>query len=173
MSEPLDEEKEEAEKVAKMLEQERDEISLKADNAMLDIFGSNSENQMQNLLGNEKEQTNEFDFGEKLTGTIVAVTSNSVLLDINAKSEGIIDLKELEKNGELKLKVGDTLTAYFDGMENGEICLSSKMRSDNVDTSALQHAYENAIPIDGKVVDTMKAGLSIKLGGARAFCPSS
>ncbi len=111
--------------------------------------------------------------GEKVAGVVVDITRSSILLDVNAKSEGILDRSLLEEEGELTVKVGDTVEAYYVGQDGGEIVLTTKMKSQDVDDAELENAFNAQIPVEGKVEGTNSAGLEVKVGSARGFCPAS
>ena len=57
---------------------------------------------------------NRFEIGEALETEIVAITDNTIFLDLSAKSEGVLDRTELEDdNGNVSVKEGDKITVYF------------------------------------------------------------
>ncbi len=125
------------------------------------------------LAGDPDDLKKGFDPGEKVSGIVVSITSSSILVDIGAKSEGILERSAFEEDGKLTIAEGDTVEAYFVGMENGEIVLATKMKSHEVDDAELQQAYEAQIPVEGKVTGTNNAGLEVSVGGIRGFCPAS
>ena len=65
-----------------------------------------------------------FEPGEKVTGRSTAITDNTVFVDIHAKSEGLIDRVQLEKDGELKYAEGDEIEAFFAHSRGGELHLT-------------------------------------------------
>lgn len=114
-----------------------------------------------------------FEPGSKLSGEIIAIDNKSVFVDINAKSEGIINREELvDKEGNLTVKEGDIIDAYFVSDKNGEITLTVKMTGKFINKH-LNEAYDSGIPIEGKVVAERKGGYSVKLSDKEAFCPFS
>jgi small subunit ribosomal protein S1 len=125
------------------------------------------------LEGGGNDLKRGFNPGEKINGIVTTITANSILLDINAKSEGIIDRSQFETEDGLSIRTGDSVEAYFVGMEHGEIALTTKMKSQDVDRAELQNAYQAGIPVEGKVTGENKAGLEITIGGVRGFCPAS
>ena len=55
----------------------------------------------------------DFKAGDKVEGVVTMIGENSVFVDINGKSEGIIPKTELIKNDEISVSEGDTISAYF------------------------------------------------------------
>lgn len=114
-----------------------------------------------------------FEPGAKVCGTVIAIDKKSVFLDINSKSEGIINREEfVDKEGALTVNVGDKIDAYFVSEKGGEIILTVKMSGKSV-AGHLEDAYRSGIPIEGKVVEERKGGYLVKISGKDAFCPYS
>ncbi|MBN2643141.1 MAG: S1 RNA-binding domain-containing protein [Victivallales bacterium] len=111
--------------------------------------------------------------GEKVTGTVCAIDDKTVYLDVHSTSEGLIHREELvDANGELPVKVGDQLEAFYMDSENGGLNFSVKMTSSQAN-SQLDEAFANGIPVEGKVTGERKGGLTVKIAGDEAFCPFS
>ena len=111
--------------------------------------------------------------GDKVSGEIIAIDRRSVFVDINAKSEGIINREEfLDKEGNLTVSEGDIIDAYFVSDKHGEITLTVKMTGKFVNRH-LDEAYESGIPVEGKVTAERKGGYSVKISDKEAFCPYS
>lgn len=117
--------------------------------------------------------------GQEIEAQIVAITGDCVFIDLNAKSEGIIDKAELlDKDGTCTLEEGRSIKAYFLGEKNGEMRFTTrlaadKLSKDKADTSMLEQAWKGGIPVEGKVEREIKGGFEVKLGNARGFCPYS
>ncbi len=126
-----------------------------------------------NLLKQEKvepEQKN-VTVGQKVSGTIQKVDSSSAFVDFGGRSEAVIDLQELRgPSGEVTVKEGEKLEAYVSSLE-GEIRLTKSLKSSS--REAIRDAFENGVPIDGRITGFNKGGLVVNLGGMRAFCPMS
>lgn len=126
--------------------------------------------QMAGKAGNIKI---EFETGSKVSGTVIAIDKKSVFLDINSKSEGIINREELvDKEGNLTVNIGDKIDAYFVSDKSGEITLTVKMSGKFV-AGHLEDAYRSSIPVEGKVTEERKGGYLVKISGKDAFCPYS
>ena len=114
------------------------------------------------------------EIGQQIETEIVAVTDTTIFLDLNAKSEGVLDRAELaDENGEVSVKEGDKIKVYFTGEVHGEMRFTTKISGGKADLSMLENAYQNHIPVEGHVEKEIKGGFEVKLGGSRAFCPYS
>ena len=112
--------------------------------------------------------------GQEIETEVVAVTNDTIFLDLNAKSEGVLDKAELvDKDGNCSVKEGDKIKAYFVGNKNGEMTFTTKIAGEKADKSMLENAYKNQIPVEGKVEKEIKGGFEVRIGNARAFCPFS
>jgi small subunit ribosomal protein S1 len=120
-----------------------------------------------------KEQ--DFKVGDIVSGKVVEVQSDYVLVDINYKSEGLIPINEFRVvDGVREVKPGDTVEVLIDRIENenGMIVLS-KDKADMLRAwSDISKAAENEEVIEGTVIAKVKGGLSVDIG-VKAFLPGS
>ncbi|KHD89514.1 MAG: 30S ribosomal protein S1 [Bdellovibrio sp. ArHS] len=120
-----------------------------------------------------KEQ--DFKVGDVVTGAVVEVQSDYVLVDINYKSEGLIAINEFRiVDGVREVKAGDKVEVLIDRIENenGMIVLS-KDKADMLRAwTDISKAAENEEVIEGTVVAKVKGGLSVDIG-VKAFLPGS
>lgn len=117
---------------------------------------------------------NRFEIGEAFETEIVAITDTTIFLDLSAKSEGILDRAELaDENGNVSVKEGDKIKVFFTGEVHGEMRFTTKIAGGKADTSMVENAWKNGIPVEGKVDAEIKGGFQIKIGENRAFCPYS
>ncbi len=122
----------------------------------------------------EQRNLNKLVPGQEISTVIAAISGDTVFLDLSAKSEGVLDANELkDKDGNLKVKEGDTIKAFFTGLKNGEMTFTTKIAGEKADNSMLENAYKNHIPVEGSVEKEIKGGFEVKIGQARAFCPYS
>ena len=116
-----------------------------------------------------------FNMGDIVSGTVVEVQSDYVLVDINYKSEGLIPINEFRVvDGVRSVKPGDTVEVLIDRIENenGMIGLS-KNKADMMRAWAdISKAAENEEVIEGTVIAKVKGGLSVDIG-VTAFLPGS
>jgi small subunit ribosomal protein S1 len=112
------------------------------------------------------------DGGKQLVGTVIAVSGDSVFLDIGFKSEGILPLSALQSAGET-VKPGDKLPVSVKGRDpEGYYQLTRAKVSRPKDWSALEKAFADKATIVGTVTGVIKGGLSVDVG-VRAFMPAS
>lgn len=117
---------------------------------------------------------NKMEIGQQIETEVVAVTDDTVFLDLNLKSEGVLDAAELkDEGGKITVKEGDKIKVFFIGEKGGEMRFSTKIAGENADDSMLENAFKNGIPVEGHVEKEIKGGFEVKLGDKRAFCPYS
>ena len=115
-----------------------------------------------------------FEVGEKITGTIVGFSSENAFIGISGKSEGLLSIQELQnEEGELTHKKGDTLEAYVVSTGRGEIRLTSTIGKGAASPQILAMAYKHGIPVEGRVTAATKGGYSVSVSEVRCFCPFS
>jgi small subunit ribosomal protein S1 len=112
------------------------------------------------------------DGGKQLEGTVIAITADSVILDIGFKSEGILPLSAFESVGET-VKPGINLLVSVKGRNpEGYYELTRAKVERPRDWSALEKAFAEKATIVGTVTGVIKGGLSVDVG-VRAFMPAS
>jgi small subunit ribosomal protein S1 len=118
-------------------------------------------------------KSSEFEEGEVVRGRVVHVGSSEVLVDVGYKSEGAIPIEEFHRHGGLP-KVGDEIEVYLEAKEDSEgLIVLSKDKADKIKVwDAITQAYERATPVEGRVVEVVKGGLSVDVG-VKAFLPGS
>ena len=113
-----------------------------------------------------------------VTGTVVKINSDEVMVDVGGKSEGVIPIKELsfQKDPDVEeiVKVGDEIQVMVIKMENneGHMVLSKKRADQEKAMDELQQKFENSEVIEAKVVSDVKGGVIVDIG-ARGFVPAS
>ena len=116
-------------------------------------------------------QTTE-DGARRLEGIVVAVTTDSVLLDIGFKSEGILPLGDFVGK-DADVKPGDKFVVSVKGRDaDGYYQLSRQRIAQPKDWSSLEQAFNGKSIIVGTVTGVVKGGLSVDVG-VRAFMPAS
>jgi small subunit ribosomal protein S1 len=114
-----------------------------------------------------------FDPGEKVSGVILDVGPEFVVVDLNAKREGIIARTEFaDEDGVPSVAIGDDVTAYFVTMREGAFLLSTAL-SGVAAAQELRDAVANNMPVEGMVKAEINGGYEVTVDGRRAFCPYS
>jgi len=111
-----------------------------------------------------------------IKGTVVKLTPTHVVVDIGAKSEGMLPIAEvLDHEGQPRFKPGDEIDVMRDKgeTEEGYVNLSHQKAQRLRAWDDIEHAYNEKKPIKGVVVERIKGGLTVEIGGARAFLPGS
>ena len=112
--------------------------------------------------------------GQAVETEVVSISKDCVFLQLNGKSEGILDRDELaDEDGNLAVKAGDRLRVFFLNAENGEMRFTTKIKGAAAGAEMLEQAYLEKIPVEGLVEREIKGGYDIRIGELRAFCPYS
>jgi ribosomal protein S1 len=116
--------------------------------------------------------------GDVIVGTVMRVDREGVLVDVGAKSEGIIRPNELSREQNFNpndiVKVGDKIKVFVLEAENqdGNPILSKKRADFEQAWDKVQHARETGETLVAMVTDRVKGGLVVDLG-IRGFVPAS
>ncbi|HEX6190194.1 MAG TPA: 30S ribosomal protein S1 [Pyrinomonadaceae bacterium] len=127
------------------------------------------------LLDQFEQEQSALQEGEVVRGTVVGVTERGVLIDFGYKSEGIVNPSEFMENGELTVKRGDEVDVLVKAMETSE-GFPVLSRADAVRLRAwddVEKAFNEGVPIKGRVMDRIKGGLRVDIDGIQAFLPGS
>ncbi len=132
---------------------------------------------MEELLSNAGYTPKGLTRGETVIGTVVEIGPKALILDIGAKSEGIVSEREFESaRAYIKtLKVGDTVTAAVvtpEG-EGGYSLLSLREAGDEFVWKALEEKLKTGEETDAKVENATRGGLTVYVMGVEGFIPSS
>ncbi|MCL5247414.1 30S ribosomal protein S1 [Cellulophaga sp. 20_2_10] len=110
---------------------------------------------------------------EVVTGTVVHLTEREAIIDINAKSEGVISLNEFRYNPDLK--VGDSVEVLIDIREDrsGQLVLSHRKARTIKAWDRVNNACEKEEIVNGHVKCRTKGGMIVDVFGIEAFLPGS
>jgi small subunit ribosomal protein S1 len=115
--------------------------------------------------------------GEIISGTVVQVNRDTVVVDIGGKSEGVIALREFgDAAGQALVKAGDKVDVYIESRENDDgLVTLSKEKADKMKVwDEISNACEADELIEGTISQRVKGGLSVTIrGGVKAFLPGS
>ena len=113
--------------------------------------------------------------GEVVTGTVVKIEKDWVLIDIGHKSEGLVPLGEfLDADGRLTIQPGDQTQVYIEALENerGLVELSHEKAEKLKIWDEISAAAERDGVVEGVVLGRVKGGLTVDIG-VKAFLPGS
>ena len=124
----------------------------------------------------EPSATRELKVGAKVKGRVVGIGDEHAMVDYGGRSEAIVELKHFRNDdGTLKLAVGDTPELFV--VESGDrVVLAPHVKTEGKGAAArrqMRDAQTNGIPVTGRVTGVNPGGLTVDVGGARAFCPLS
>lgn len=117
--------------------------------------------------------------GEVVTGKVIAVKEDEIVLNIGYKSDGIITRSEYtnDNNADLTnlVHVGDELEAKVIKVNDGEgqVLLSYKRLAAERGNKKLEEAFENGTVLTAPVSQVLDGGLSVTVFGSRVFIPAS
>ena len=110
---------------------------------------------------------------EVVEGTVVHMTDREAIIDINAKSEGVISLNEFRYNPDLK--VGDKVEVLIDIREDktGQLVLSHRKARTIMAWDRVNAAHDKEEIVTGFVKCRTKGGMIVDVFGIEAFLPGS
>ena len=114
--------------------------------------------------------------GSIITGTVVEIRNDVVIVNAGLKSEGVIPVEQFRnKDGELEVAVSDEIEVALDTVEDGfgETRLSREKAKRAAAWTELEGAFENTDTITGFIVDKVKGGFTVNINDIRAFLPGS
>ena len=114
--------------------------------------------------------------GSVVSGTVLSIEKDMILIDIGLKSEGRVPIREFGNNeDEINLKTGDTVEVYIERLEdsNGQAILSREKARREESWVNLEKALEKQQRVNGVIFGKVKGGFTVDLEGATAFLPGS
>jgi small subunit ribosomal protein S1 len=114
--------------------------------------------------------------GEIVRGRVVKVTASDIVVDIGYKSEGLLPASEVTGyDGKVRVKAGDEIEVFVERLEDssGYVILSREKAARMRVWDTIEAAFKADEAISGRVIDRVKGGLSVDVGGIKAFLPGS
>ena len=127
-------------------------------------------------LFNESLNKQNIKSGSIVTGKIIDIDSDYVIIDAGLKSEGFVPISQFKnESNELEVQIGDEVEVALDAIENGwgETKLSREKAKRAKAWEDLIRAYEAHETIRGFVSDKVKGGFTVEIGSIKAFLPGS
>lgn len=139
---------------------------------------------MENLDKNEMMEAIESSFtkihrGEIVKGTVLYVTEDEIMVNINYKSDGIINRDEVSNDPDVKpkdaVKVGDEIDVYIIKHDDGEgnVVLSLKRVAALKNWDIVEEIFNNKSITEARVLNAVKGGLTVLVNGVDGFMPAS
>ena len=131
---------------------------------------------MDELLDIYEKRMTSFSEGDIVHGKVLKMTPSEVVIDIGYKSEGLLPINEVTGyNSEVKVKPGDEIDVFIERLEDasGYVILSREKAERMLVWDRIEAAYKADQAISGRVIDRVKGGLSVDVGGVKAFLPGS
>ncbi|MDO8576713.1 MAG: S1 RNA-binding domain-containing protein [Candidatus Daviesbacteria bacterium] len=148
---------------------------------------------MEELLASQSQKVVNLYRNLEVEGEVVSISDREIILDLGAKSEGVISTREIPAPIKSGLKVGSKFKAfvYMPENESGQAVLSlqrqvsSPMRSDRsrfkgksrggrfTDWSKFVSAQNQKSKLKGTVIEVNRGGLMVEVAGTRGFLPNS
>lgn len=137
----------------------------------------NSSSKMESFLKDKTIDIKQYQAGDLIEGKIVSISHGEILVDVGAKSEGIISGSELSDtdNSYKVLTPGESILAMVLQAENeqGYIVLSLKRAEKDRKWRSVEVAFDDQSVLECTVIEYNKGGLLVDCTGLRGFVPLS
>ena len=137
--------------------------------------GQKAGDTMETLMDMYEESFKRFAEGEVVTGRIISVDKDHVLVDIGYKSEGQIRIHEFkDEKGNISAQIGDKVEVMVEWWDDEEErVVLSKEKAQNVKVwEEIKKSYDDEGIIEGVITSRVKGGFSVDIG-VQAFLPGS
>jgi small subunit ribosomal protein S1 len=114
--------------------------------------------------------------GQILTGRVIEIGPDKVVVSAGLKSEAVIDISQFKnERGEIEVKVGDDVEVALDSVEDGsgETRLSREKAKRARTWERLETAFEQGEVVTGLINGRVKGGFTVEIDFVRAFLPGS
>ena len=114
--------------------------------------------------------------GMILTGLVVSVGDDMVIVNVGLKSEAVIPLEQFKnERGEVEVKAGDSIEVALDAMEDGtgETRLSREKAKRARTWTRLEESFNKSEIVTGTITGRVKGGFTVEIDNVRAFLPGS
>ncbi len=133
-----------------------------------------SEEKFEDLFDEKKISAPKLKPGDRVDAVVAGMSGENIFLDIGGKSEGVLNAAEIRNaEGEIDIKVGDTLNVFFLSDRRGNPVFTTRLGSGQTSLQELEDAFASGIPVEGRVTKEIKGGFEVLAAGQRGFCPYS
>ena len=146
-----------------------------ADKKKPEAEAKESDGSMEDLMGMYEESFKRFADGEVVTGRIISVDKDHVLVDIGYKSEGQIRIREfMDEDGNINASIGDKVEVMVEWWDDDEerVVLSKEKAANVKIWEEIKKTYDEEGVIEGVITNRVKGGFSVDIG-VQAFLPGS
>ncbi|THB76399.1 MAG: 30S ribosomal protein S1 [Desulfobacteraceae bacterium] len=140
--------------------------------AMPELTGEES---MEELLDYYESSIKKFEEGQVITGTVISVGRDNVLVDVGYKSEGLISIQEfMDDEGNVNVNLNDQFEVMIEVWdEEEETVLLSREKAKQVKIwDQIKDIYDDDGTMEGVITSRVKGGFSVDIG-LQAFLPGS
>jgi small subunit ribosomal protein S1 len=140
---------------------------------MTDSFATES---FAELFERSQEHIAKLKPGAIVTGVVVEIRNDVVVINAGLKSEGIVPIEQFRnERGELEVSVGDEVKVALDALEDGfgETRLSREKAKRALVWDELEEAHTNNATVTGRISGKVKGGFTVDIKDVRAFLPGS
>jgi small subunit ribosomal protein S1 len=112
--------------------------------------------------------------GDIVTGKVVGVTNDGLVVDIGLKSEGLIPISDFDRD-EQDFKIGDSIEVLLLRKESktGQVLLSYQQAQEIRHWDKLEQAFKQDTILEGVIKRKVKAGVNVEIYGREVFMPAS
>jgi len=137
--------------------------------------GRGSADSMDNVMNLYEESFKRFAEGEVVTGRIISIDRDHILVDIGYKSEGQIRIQEFKDDeGNVNANIGDTIEVMVEWWDDDEerVILSQEKAANVKIWDSIKRSYDEEGTVQGVITNRVKGGFSVDIG-VQAFLPGS
>jgi len=136
----------------------------------------------EDMLNESFKPQKKFELGDRISTIISGIDKENVYLDISPRVQGIVNKNEFIEDGKITVSINDEIMVYIIGKTKGFFKCTKRLGSGDQNNSsihedkytiALKEAYENGVPVEGKITKVIKGGFEVTVMGKRTFCPIS
>ena len=124
----------------------------------------------------QRDQSTEYKLGNIISGKVVKIRKDSVVVSVGLKSDGEIPIEQFrKKDGKLEAEEGDLVEVTLEAIEDGygETKLSREKAKRTKTWNYLQQAADDDLVVQGMIVNKIKGGFVVDFDGVSAFLPGS
>jgi small subunit ribosomal protein S1 len=128
------------------------------------------------LFEQSQQQLSKLKPGSIVSGIIVDIRPDVVVVNAGLKSEGIVPIEQFrDENGHLEIEIGDEVKVALDALEDGfgETRLSREKAKRSMVWDELEQAHEANETVTGRISGKVKGGFTVDIRDVRAFLPGS